>query len=260
MQRRMSERCALCEEARPLERSHIIPNAFFRRIKPDGKAVQFEPDTPRPNRYVQNSWYERHLCGAREDRISAWERYAIGVIFTPERHGFRRLVSADLTERWSGVDYAGFRLFLLSILFRAAVARGHAFENVVLRPAETARLRSALLEGDLPAPREMGCVPLVPVNPHRQTKLDKMVGRPSCDTAGDRRQYVFAFGGYVWEFYLPKLPLKPYRRGHYLRPEGMMICPAVSMWEHPIVGRALVTSYEKEYQAHGVIGRDKETR
>lgn len=248
--------CALCQEQRELEKSHIIPNAFFRRIKPEGKAVQYEPETLEPNRYEQNSWHERLLCGGCEDLISVWERYAVGAIFEPERWGIVKTVGRDLSEQWMKTDYTKFRLFLLSVLFRAGVARGHPYKNVVLTDDETETLRKALLKGTPIGERAMGCRPLVIVYPERNIKLDKLVGGPSFDTVKGCRQYVFVFGGYAWEFYLPKLPLRFYQKGHYLKKRGLMKCAAVSMWDHPIVGNALVTSYEKEYFGLTKLRRD----
>src|SRR3546814_6453061 len=53
----------------------------------------------------------------------------------------------------TGIDYAQFKLFLLSLLWRAGVAKGRYFERVTLGPHEE-RLRAMLHDGD-PGPFDL---------------------------------------------------------------------------------------------------------
>jgi len=240
------DRCALCFGQNRLEKSHIIPNSFFKRIKPNGRAVEIHPYSPKSIRTVQNSWYEELLCRKCEALIGEWERYSIGVILTPEVFNVRKEISSKLNEKWFGVDYKKFRLFQLSILFRSSVARGEAWANVRLSKDETELLRKSLIEEKPFNPSVFGCLIGVLINPVNNQKMVQTVGSPSFEIINNRKHFVFTFGGYIWEFVLPKFTYKEKMSGCYLNEKGFLKCQSISLWDHPIVGKAFRMAYYTE--------------
>ncbi len=238
--------CALCLENKDLVKSHIIPNSFFKRIKPKGKATEINVYSAKPRRTVQNSWYENLLCSDCETLLSEWERYSIGVIYTPEVVGVKKEIGSKLGERWFGVDYKKFRLFQLSILFRSAVAKGSAYANVRLSEKELTQLRDSLVKSDPIEPHKYGCIVSVLLNPVDNKKLNKTVGSPSFDIRNGRKQFIFVFGGYIWEYRLPNLTYKDIKKGFFLNKNGFLKCPSISLWDHPIIGSTFGMAFEKE--------------
>lgn len=96
--------------------------------------------------YAQTGIWEELLCGACEDLFNErWDKYGIEV--------FRRLVERVETARprttvtLTNVDHPRFRLFQLSILWRAAVSSHEMFRTVRLGPHED-RLHTILDRND----------------------------------------------------------------------------------------------------------------
>jgi hypothetical protein len=144
--------CSLCLSERPLQESHIIPE-FLYGVMYDDKhrynVLSLAPDLP--DRLEQKGARERLLCRECEQRFSKFERYASLVLKggAPGMDGQR---SGDIVSV-TGIDYAQFKLFLLSLLWRAGVASGRYFERVALGPHEE-RLRLMLRNGD-PGPFDL---------------------------------------------------------------------------------------------------------
>ena len=186
------------------------------------------------------------LCSSCERLLSEFERYAIGVIYTPELFNVKREINKNLNERWFGVDYKKFRLFQLSILFRSAVAVGEPWANVILPDNEIEELRKSIIENKPIQPNRFGCLVKVLLNPANGKKLHQTIGSPSSDTVTYRRHYVFCFGGYIWEFIVPSLTYKQRKEGNFLNEKGFLKCPSISLWEHPIIGTTFSMAYDNE--------------
>jgi hypothetical protein len=122
--------CRLCGAYGPLEESHIVPKAAYRRILdgPDGEALERQPvkvtaaASVRTNKQV----CEHLLCPICEDRFADWESYSFPVLSQGDRT-FPWLASA---RRYIGpvsdcvrVDAAKLSLFATSIFWRLSVSR-----------------------------------------------------------------------------------------------------------------------------------------
>lgn len=214
--------CRLCEDAKPLQKSHIIPNAYFKKLKrSEGFAIQGEITEGVPTKRTQESWAKRLLCRDCEQLIAEWERYAVAFTSNPKSIG----VSITKTERvwrYSNVDYRRLRLFQISVLFRAAVAEGREFYYIVLNEMGLLKLRQAMLGGDLPKPSRFGCQMKLLWNPTRKSPLLGFVGVPVGRTVGRTEIISISFGSFAWEFYVPKLRYKELRGGFYLKEDGTL--------------------------------------
>src|SRR5574337_1403481 len=108
--------CALCGEPHQLANSHIIPEFLYKSLYDElhrFHVLSLIPD--QGNSLKQKGIREPLLCQGCEQKFSVWERYASlalegGVDLTYRRE--RNLVYI------SGLDYAKFRLFQLSIVWR----------------------------------------------------------------------------------------------------------------------------------------------
>lgn len=128
--------CALCLEERPLRESHIIPEFVYESIY-DDKHRFHTLGVDQRAAYEQKGLREPLLCQRCETKVSVWEGYARSVFSGSAPVRFEH--QGALT--WlCDLDYKPFKLFLMSILWRAGVARGPFWTRVRLGPhAETLR-------------------------------------------------------------------------------------------------------------------------
>ena len=139
----MNGTCRLCLGSHTLKQSHIFPE-FLHRHASDEKFRTFELSVSRGKKRIrQTTEWEHLLCGACERRLQEHETYFSRIWFEfpvlPAHPG----PSIQL----SGLDYRSFKLFHLSILWRAAVSERPAFKHVDLGP-HAEKIRRALLAGD----------------------------------------------------------------------------------------------------------------
>ena len=144
--------CALCKEEKPLQNSHIISEFLFDLLYDDKH--RFNLLTVRPgdrDRIEQKGLRERLLCSCCEQHIGRFERYGSQVL-----NGGAPGVSGEADGsivQVRGIDYKMFKLFLLSLVWRAGVASGRFFEKVRLGPHRE-RIRLMIL-GEDPGPFDL---------------------------------------------------------------------------------------------------------
>ena len=138
--------CALCLNDEELQLSHIFPEFLYEHLYDDKhryNVLSVVPDVQ--ERIEQKGLRERLLCRNCESKFAKLERYASLVIKggAPGVDGGRdgSVVSVK------GIDYAKFKLFLLSLIWRAGVAQDRYFERVQLGPHQE-RLRAMLANDD----------------------------------------------------------------------------------------------------------------
>jgi len=101
------------------------------------------------------------------------------------------------------IDYRQFKLFHLSILWRATVSTLDAFSNVVLEPDHRERLREMLAHGD---PGGVFDYPfLVKVLCDDQGAVDRgLISQPQRSEFAGRDVYYVAFGGYEVTYFVSR--------------------------------------------------------
>ena len=129
----METHCALCLQPEQLQNSHIIPEFLYGTLYDEKHRYNVLGLAPeRRDRLEQQGVRERMLCRSCEQNFAKLERYA-SLVFKGgapgmggERHG--SIVNV------SGIDYGQFKLFLLSMLWRAGAAKSRYFHRVTLGP------------------------------------------------------------------------------------------------------------------------------
>jgi hypothetical protein len=123
--------------------SHIVPEFLHRPIyDEDHEAIYF--DSTRKGIRRRGFW-EELLCRECEERIGKLESYFADLWF---KQGVRPelVIRGNRPLRVAGLDYTRFKLFHLSILWRASIATLRPFQEIRLGIHEE-RLRSMLLTG-----------------------------------------------------------------------------------------------------------------
>ncbi len=208
-------RCALCHQESELRRSHIIPEFLYETLYDEKHRLQVLSVLPeRENWREQKGLRERLLCDSCEQRLSVWERYASlalrgGVALTYRTEGRRVFVE--------GLDYSQFKLFQLSILWRAGVSTLPFFEKVQLgKHAEI--LRRQLLAGDPGSPQRYPCF-MFGLKAANEA-FTGVIMQPGRVRLHGRVAYRFVFGGFMWAIQVSSQDLYPPLVNCTLRPTG----------------------------------------
>ncbi|MHA6574969.1 hypothetical protein [Pseudomonas yamanorum] len=185
--------CALCLQEAELRRSHVIPEFLYETLYDEKHRLQVLSIIPeQANWRVQKGLRERLLCDTCEQKLSVWERYASlvlkgGVSLTIRQEG--NIVQI------SELDYRQFKLFQLSVLWRAGVSSLQFFENVQLGKHAEA-LRQLLLAGDPGSPERYGCFMLG--LRHEAGVFTDLIMQPGKVRLSGHIAYRFVFGGFLW--------------------------------------------------------------
>lgn len=149
--------CKLCLiDGSVLKDSHILPEFTYRPIyNAKGRAVGIDPKRRVQQYTMQQGPREYLLCARCESALSRLETYAARVLSslpatTGKPPGGRIVIP--------GVDYTRFKLFQLSMLWRASVATHSWFAAVKLADHREEALRQMLFTENPGEPHEYGCV------------------------------------------------------------------------------------------------------
>ena len=237
-------KCRLCHEEKSLRRSHIMP-AFFRDnsglMYPTGESRNLQPftqliHTHPGKRFVRKQvgyWEKRHgiteylLCDDCEQYMSRLEDYAKR-LFYGDSNPIRFQLPLLENPRFS-VDYAKLKLFQLSLLWRAAEAKGEFFAAVKVADFHRERLREMLLNKD-PGHEDQYCCTLrrlVVSSPEileaqRRAGISIETGSfaPISEKHGTWTSYTFVMGGIVWSFCVTSLAVPDILRNSYVKQNG----------------------------------------
>jgi hypothetical protein len=181
-------------------------------------------------RFEQKGARERLLCRACEQKFGKLERYASLVINggAPNVEGHRDGSIVYI----KGIDYAQFKLFQLSLLWRAGVAKDRYFERVKLGPHEE-RLRIMLLESD-PGPFDLyPCIFWgVTLEPN---KIAELMVQPCRDKVWGHTTYHFVVPGLKLVYFVSQQRLPRKQSQFVLQHDGSLVFQVRSVLEMPSV-------------------------
>lgn len=193
-----SQSCALCCLPKPLQESHIFPEFLYRHVySGEGKGHRFIviPSHPKDNVSLEQSGLkEKLLCWDCEQKIGQWDNYASQLL-----HGGTGFWAENKPGRivCTGVEYAKFKLFQMSLIWRAGVSRQAAFIGTSLGH-HTERLRSMIYASDPGKPHDYPC--LFILQPDLFSTLKGCMWAPMQGKAGGHTVYVALAGGLFWFF------------------------------------------------------------
>ena len=187
--------CALCNKDRPLQNSHIIPEFLYETLY-DSKHrfyhLSMNPEVKEKS--LQKGVREPLLCECCEQYFSTFERYASLALSGKNALGYKH---EDKRVIISGLEYQKFKLFQLSILWRAGISSLTAFRQVSLGPHES-RLRQMLIASDPGAPHTYGCLMFALI--HEGQIVEDLIMEPTWARLDGHYCYRFVFGGLIWVY------------------------------------------------------------
>jgi len=210
--------CPLCQRERKICDSHIIPEFLFVPTYDDGRALEIGEHGTR-NRFVQKGRTEKLLCEKCERHLNeSFEKYFCSLWYSPgvlpERPDSESIELVDL-------DYGRFKLFHLSILWRASVAKTKPFEQVALGPYEP-RIRRMLVDrepGDEWTHQVFGTA--LTIAPEYKIN-HAMVMPPIPFRAEGVLAYVAVYGGCAWEIVVARKAVRGKLEERMLREDGSL--------------------------------------
>ena len=218
--------CRLCLKPTKLCNSHIIPefcygllydpkHRYHSMTDVDAGKVEFE----------QKGIRERLLCPDCEQKLSIWENYASKFFKTT----LPQPLNDELKSiRVQGVDYRRFKLFLLSVLWRASVSSHPFFEHVELGPHEE-RIRAMLANEDPGRPEDYGCV--IFSLQFRGKNLRDFFVEPMPARVDNHKCYRFVFAGFVFVYFVSSHAMRLGMRACFLQLKGSLVVLQSELWD-----------------------------
>lgn len=254
--------CALCLRSNKLRKSHIIPNAAFRRIKHHsggGQLVYFDDNPESKIRRSQESWHERLLCSGCETIIASYEKTGLDIL--------RGVFPHQSTEHADGFilsphDYQTFKLFLVSLLWRAAVSTQAPFAKVEVPSYCAEQARIALLRRRTMHSRRLGCkiARLTDPTPSERggfsiESLRQLIVSPipRLDEKSEHYSFLFILEGYALELFAPRIPLHLADQPGVHKNLSTMFVPLASIFEIPELLALMVSAYGKNEQGKATV-------
>jgi len=213
-------KCRLCLQEKQLRKSHVIPEFFYKDLYDDKhKFFRLSNDPKKVENTKFKGIHERLLCGDCEKLLNeSYEQYVHDVL--RNRIKIKRTQTPD-TIILEGLDYARFKLFLISILWRCHVAEGSEFSQVNLGSIHGERLRKMIVDNEPGFSYEYGC--LVFFSRKMTAVLNELIYPPEPMVFREFGVYRAVFGGLFWAYIISDRPNTfPYKQ-FFISEDGKMI-------------------------------------
>lgn len=218
--------CRLCQENRKLLKSHIIPEWAYESMYDEKHRIfQISSESERNKRDKFKGEYEHLLCQVCEDSTAKWDDYARAVIFSKPGEKTYGLMTSGIEGaiQVENVDYKIFKLFQLSLLWRASVSNREFFSKVELGPHENT-IREMLIAEDPGNPETFGCIMLAIMKSPKEL-MHEMITQPEQFRTSSHRWYKFLFAGCGWMFVVSSHKKQFKYKNLFLSPSEPLIIP-----------------------------------
>jgi hypothetical protein len=185
--------CKLCQGPGPLRNSHVIPE-FLHATAYDEKHRIGLTESGGRMRLLQKGVREPLLCAACEHLINT--RYE-----QPIARVWQALLPEALprdVHLLEGLDYQVFKLFHLSILWRASVAGGPEWSQVSLGSRHEEALRQILLQERVPERTRYPVLGTVFLRPETRQPATDWIMPPVSNRFGPAWVYSTMYAGCTW--------------------------------------------------------------
>ncbi len=199
-------KCKLCgNNKKLLKKSHIVPDFMYQNLF-DEKHRIFEvllkQDSQLKKRTRQSGGYDKDiLCGKCDNKIlGSLERYASLVLYG----GIELTIENSQDQNKStyisvkGIDYRKFKLFLLSILWRASISNLPIFQKVNIGEHEQI-ISDKILSNNPGSSVEYPCA--IFTHLHNPKIPNQIIAEPGCLDNGEQQIYAFLISGNLFIFF-----------------------------------------------------------
>jgi hypothetical protein len=187
--------CSLCLQEKDLQGSHILPEFLYKNVyNPDHSFFSLSTAPDEPTKKYRKGLYEKLLCYACEQIIGEYENYAAKVL-----NGGTRISIQQFPEKIliGNLDYTQFKLFQISLLWRAGVSSNREFQNIELGPhAEV--MRKMIFTKTPGEPHKYGCLLFYSSTTHQMMKRMINPFEKMKKNIGGFHFYRAVLGGLMW--------------------------------------------------------------
>ena len=196
--KKITANCALCEEVKELKKSHIYPEFLYKPLYDRShKFTAISTAPKKKNKKLQKGLYERLLCSRCEGLLNKYETYASGAIFNAgTEKQLRRYSDAIILEN---LDYLKFKLFQISLIWRAGASKREEFSNVKLGK-HTEKMREMILKENPGEPYEYGC--MIVTAPNTINFTHDLILAPEKIVVNEYNVYRTFITGCFWFFFI----------------------------------------------------------
>lgn len=195
--------CKLCGQTAPLNRSHIVPELAYAPIKNSGHQMYV---VGQKTRTVQVGYRERMLCAACETLLSGYETKFKKLWMDSIPPDFNYLATRPLQDAVSVEvpDYDAFKLFHMSVFWRAVISNGFRIGNISFGRYEQ-EIRTLIREGKS---GEIGDFPFLAVlnldDQGRPVPTVSQLAQGSGRFEGRHHYYMMSYAFCDWTFVLAR--------------------------------------------------------
>ena len=198
-------KCKLCgNETKLLKKSHIIPDFMFQDLFDEihrYHEVTVNNQYPLKSKIRQSGAYDKNiLCKICDNNLlGSLETYAShalygGIELTIENGA----INNSKYTKINGLDYTKFKLFLLSVLWRASISNLPVFQHVNLGKHEEI-IRGMLLENKPGKSDEYPCA--IFTHLHHDKFPHQIITEPKCNSLGHEQFCAFLISGNLFCFF-----------------------------------------------------------
>lgn len=214
-------KCKLCLQEKKLINSHIVPEFFYKCTYSSSHKISVVSTGKISKEFLnlQKGLRQRLLCEDCEQLFSAWEKYVREAIFggTP-----LKIMSNDRLIKIDGLDYSKFRLFGLSLIWRASVSTNQFFENIDLGSHEEI-IRKKLLQNE-PGDENEYAIVLSAVKIDNAPIID-LVMKPEELSENGFTYLRFFLGSFIWLFVISDDASAFRLNEFFLKRDGSILIP-----------------------------------
>lgn len=223
----MYQKCRLCGEEKKLIKSHIVPEGFYKNMYDDKNRLFLSSQSRNDFITMQKGQREELLCKECDSNLigNKYDKYGIQVI--RDRLHIQPFTDNE-KEIWVGLDYNKFKIFLLSVLWRAHIAQ--KFHKGITLDKDIETLIVKAIKSGL-APRET-VIPIVGISlvdpKNRASKCDEIITNGNTYTRSgleNSKTCIIIFGGYAWTFIVPNAEINDPQEEFFLKENGLMVLP-----------------------------------
>ncbi|MEQ2528856.1 hypothetical protein WMO40_19450 [Bacillaceae bacterium CLA-AA-H227] len=229
----MFQKCRLCGEEKKLIKSHIVPEGFYKKIYDDKRRFFLTSHSRNTATLMQKGQREELLCKECDSNLlgNKYDKYGIEVI----RDGLQIQTFTDFEkEIWVGLDYNKFKIFLLSVLWRAHIAQNF-HTGITLEKSIETMIVDSIKSGHAPKENVIPIVGLSLVDPQDSDfKCDEIITSGNTykrEGQLNSKTYIIIFGGYAWTFIVPSAEKNDPQENFYLKENGIMVFPKQNIYD-----------------------------
>ncbi|PER04891.1 hypothetical protein [Bacillus cereus] len=231
----MDQKCRLCGEGKELIKSHIVPEGFYKNMYDNKNRLFLSSQSRNGFITMQKGQREELLCIECDSNLigNKYDKYGIQVI----RDRLHIQSSTDYTkETWEGLDYNKFKIFLLSVLWRAHIAQKF-HKGITLDENTETLIVKAIKSGQAPKENVIPIVGISLVDPKdKASKCDEIITNGNTYTRTGQKYSktcIIIFGGYAWTFIVPNAEINDPQEEFFLKENGLMVLPKQNIRNFP---------------------------